>query len=47
VTWQIVPTALGKLMNDPDREKTGRVMKALMQMNKLDIQRLQDAYRGA
>src|SRR5664279_2824707 len=31
VSWQIVPTILGKLMGDPDREKAGRVMNALMQ----------------
>ena len=37
VSWQIVPTALGKLMSDPDREKSGRVMKALLQMGKIDI----------
>jgi predicted 3-demethylubiquinone-9 3-methyltransferase (glyoxalase superfamily) len=44
VTWQIVPTALAKLMSDPDREKTGRVMKALMQMDKIDIKRLEEAF---
>src|SRR5580658_5229930 len=46
ISWQIVPTALGKLMSDPDREKTGRVMGALMQMNKIDIARLEQAYHG-
>ena len=45
VSWQIVPTALAKLMSDPDREKTSRVMQALMKMDKIDIQRLQEAYR--
>jgi predicted 3-demethylubiquinone-9 3-methyltransferase (glyoxalase superfamily) len=47
ISWQIVPTALPKLMSDPDREKTGRVMQALMQMDKIDIQRLEEAYRRA
>jgi predicted 3-demethylubiquinone-9 3-methyltransferase (glyoxalase superfamily) len=47
VSWQIVPTALAKLMSDPDREKTSRVMGALMQMHKIDIQRLQQAYQQA
>src|SRR4029077_16700138 len=47
VSWQIVPTALGKLMSDPNREKTSRVMQALMQMTKIDIQRLQEAYQRA
>jgi predicted 3-demethylubiquinone-9 3-methyltransferase (glyoxalase superfamily) len=45
VSWQIVPTALAKLMSDPDREKTGRVMQALMQMDKIDIKRLEQAFR--
>jgi predicted 3-demethylubiquinone-9 3-methyltransferase (glyoxalase superfamily) len=46
LSWQIVPTALGKLMSDPDHEKTERVMKALMQMIKIDIHRLQEAFAG-
>ena len=44
VTWQIVPTILMELMNDPDRVKAGRVMNAMMQMVKLDIKGLKDAY---
>jgi len=44
VTWQIVPTALGKLMSSPDPEKSRRVMKAMLQMKKLDIKVLQQAY---
>ena len=44
VSWQIVPTALGQLLGDPDPEKSSRVMKAMLQMNKLDIRGLQDAY---
>jgi predicted 3-demethylubiquinone-9 3-methyltransferase (glyoxalase superfamily) len=46
VSWQIVPTILAQLMSDKDATKTQRVMKALMQMKKLDIQKLQDAYDG-
>lgn len=46
LSWQIVPTALGKLMSDPDREKAARVTKAMLQMNKLDISALQKAYEG-
>ena len=42
VSWQIVPAALGKLMSG-DPEKSSRVMKALLQMDKIDIQRLQQA----
>ena len=47
VSWQIVPTALARLMSDPDRTKTSRVMGALMQMTKIDIQQLEQAYRAA
>jgi predicted 3-demethylubiquinone-9 3-methyltransferase (glyoxalase superfamily) len=46
VYWQIVPSILGKLMSDPDKEKAGRVMKAMMQMKKIDIAKLQEAYEG-
>ena len=45
LSWQIIPTVLGKLMSDPDPAKSSRVMKAMLQMDKLDIQRLQEAYR--
>lgn len=46
LSWQIVPTALGKLMSDPDREKSSRVMQAMLQMDKIDIQHLEKAYAG-
>jgi predicted 3-demethylubiquinone-9 3-methyltransferase (glyoxalase superfamily) len=44
LSWQIVPTALGKLISDPDPEKSQRVMKAMLQMKKIDVNRLQQAY---
>lgn len=44
LSWQIIPTALGKLMGDKDPVKAGRVMQAMLQMNKIDIQTLQQAY---
>ncbi|MBC8061720.1 MAG: VOC family protein [Clostridiaceae bacterium] len=44
VSWQIVPTVLGDLMNDPDPVKSQRVMEAMLQMNKLDIKKLKQAY---
>ena len=44
LSWQIVPTAIGKMMQDKDGAKSKRVMQALMQMDKLDIQRLKQAY---
>jgi predicted 3-demethylubiquinone-9 3-methyltransferase (glyoxalase superfamily) len=45
LSWQIIPTVLGKLMSDPDPAKSSRVMKAMLQMEKLDIKRLQEAYQ--
>ena len=47
LSWQIVPTALGKWLSDDDPEKSARVMGAILQMGKLDAKRLQDAYDHA
>jgi predicted 3-demethylubiquinone-9 3-methyltransferase (glyoxalase superfamily) len=44
LSWQIVPTILGKLMTDKDAKKAQRVMGALMQMGKLDIAELKQAH---
>jgi len=44
LSWQIVPTALGEMMSDPDPEKSKRVMNAMLQMTKLDISGLKRAY---
>jgi len=46
VTWQIVPTILNEMMNDPDPEKVERVTRAMMQMEKLDIKELKQAYNS-
>ncbi len=46
VSWQIIPTALPELLNDPDPEKSNRVMKAMLGMGKIEIQGLRDAYEG-
>lgn len=43
LSWQIVPTVLGKMLQDKDPEKTNRVMKAVLQMDKIDIKRLEQA----
>jgi predicted 3-demethylubiquinone-9 3-methyltransferase (glyoxalase superfamily) len=43
VSWQIVPTILSKLLQDKDQEKSKRVMQAMLQMDKLDIDRLKQA----
>ena len=45
VSWQIVPTALSKMLSDPDAQKSQRVMKAMLQMQKLDIDALTKAYQ--
>jgi predicted 3-demethylubiquinone-9 3-methyltransferase (glyoxalase superfamily) len=44
VSWQIIPTALGQYMQDPDQEKAGRVMQAMLKMGKIDIAGLKAAY---
>ena len=44
VSWQIVPAVLEEMFQDKDAEKTERVMKAMLQMTKLDIKTLQRAY---
>ena len=46
-SWQIVPTALGRLMSDKDPAKGNRVMQALLQMKKIDIATLEEAAKGA
>jgi predicted 3-demethylubiquinone-9 3-methyltransferase (glyoxalase superfamily) len=43
LSWQVVPTILPKLLNDKDAQKAKRVMEAMLQMKKLDIQKLKDA----
>lgn len=44
LSWQIIPTALGKMLGDKDREKAKRVMQAMLQMKKIDIAGLQRAH---
>jgi predicted 3-demethylubiquinone-9 3-methyltransferase (glyoxalase superfamily) len=46
VSWQVVPTVLDEMLSDPDTQKTERVMTALLQMKKLDIPTLKQAYAG-
>ena len=46
VSWQIVPTVLMELLNDPDPQKSQRVMQAMLKMSKIDIAKLQEAARG-
>ncbi len=46
LSWQIVPTALPRLLKDPDREKAQRVMAAMLQMKKIQIDELERAAEG-
>lgn len=45
-SWQIVPTRLIELMNDSDEKKANRVLQAMLEMKKIDIQALEKAYKG-
>lgn len=44
VSWQIVPTVLGEMLQDKDSKKSERVMKAMLQMKKIDVRTLEKAY---
>jgi predicted 3-demethylubiquinone-9 3-methyltransferase (glyoxalase superfamily) len=46
LSWQIVPTALPRLLSDPDPEKAQRVMAAMLAMKKIDIETLERAAEG-
>jgi predicted 3-demethylubiquinone-9 3-methyltransferase (glyoxalase superfamily) len=46
LSWQIIPTALPRLLGDPDREKAQRVMAAMLKMGKIDVAELERAAAG-
>jgi predicted 3-demethylubiquinone-9 3-methyltransferase (glyoxalase superfamily) len=46
LSWQIIPTALSELLEDPDPEKANRVMRAMLEMIKIDIAELRRAAEG-
>ena len=46
LSWQIVPKRLGELFEDKDKQKVIRVMNAMLQMKRLDVEKLEKAYRG-
>lgn len=46
LSWQIVPTALGEMLGDKDPAKSQRVMQAMLQMSKIEIEGLRKAYEG-
>ena len=47
LSWQIIPAALTEMLGDKDPAKAGRAMQAMLQMNKIDIKGLQEAYEHA
>jgi predicted 3-demethylubiquinone-9 3-methyltransferase (glyoxalase superfamily) len=44
LSWQVIPSRLGELLQDEDPAKANRVMQAMLQMSKIDIAKLQEAY---
>ncbi len=46
LSWQVIPTALGQMLQDQDPARAGRVVQAMLQMDKLDIAGLRRAYDG-
>lgn len=46
VSWQVTPTILLQRMSDPDPVKAGRVAQAMMKMTKIDIAKIEEAYKG-
>jgi predicted 3-demethylubiquinone-9 3-methyltransferase (glyoxalase superfamily) len=47
LSWQIIPAALGKMLGDKDPKKSASVMRTMMQMQKIEIAGLQEAYDAA
>lgn len=46
LSWQIIPRELGEMLNDPDQERAGRAMEAMLQMSKIDVAALRQAFEG-
>jgi predicted 3-demethylubiquinone-9 3-methyltransferase (glyoxalase superfamily) len=46
MSWQIIPAALGELIGDPDPDRAGRALQAMLRMQKIDIAELRRAHRG-
>jgi predicted 3-demethylubiquinone-9 3-methyltransferase (glyoxalase superfamily) len=47
LSWQIIPERMGELLGDPDPDRAGRAMQAMLQMRKIDVHALEDAANGA
>ncbi len=46
VSWQVIPRQLPELLNAPDRDGARRAMEAMLQMSKIDVAKLKEAYEG-
>lgn len=46
LSWQIIPKALGEMLQDKDPARAGRVMQAMLKMGKIDVKLLQQSYDG-
>ncbi len=46
LSWQVVPVALGEMLSDPDPARSQRVMAAMLQMSKIDLAELREAYES-
>jgi predicted 3-demethylubiquinone-9 3-methyltransferase (glyoxalase superfamily) len=46
VSWQVIPRQLPEMLESPDREAAARAMKAMLEMTKIDVAKLQEAYEG-
>lgn len=46
VSWQVVPSAMNKMMTSPDKEKVARVTQAFLQMKKFDIKKLEEVFNS-
>jgi predicted 3-demethylubiquinone-9 3-methyltransferase (glyoxalase superfamily) len=46
VSWQVVPSVLTEMLNGTDREGAERAMKAMLEMTKIEVQKLREAYEG-
>jgi predicted 3-demethylubiquinone-9 3-methyltransferase (glyoxalase superfamily) len=46
VSWQIIPRQLGEILGDPDTERAGRAMEAMLNMSKIDVAALRRAFEG-
>jgi predicted 3-demethylubiquinone-9 3-methyltransferase (glyoxalase superfamily) len=46
VSWQVIPRQLGEILGDPDTERAGRAMEAMLEMGKIDVAALRRAFEG-